>query len=50
VTPPAANVSEKAVAQLSFGDRRAFYGTTLFWQWIRLRGDVVFALGASLMA
>jgi len=24
--------------------------TTLFWQWMRLPGDVVFALGALLMA
>ena len=50
MTPPAANVSEKAVAQLCFGDRPAFYGTALFWQRIRLRGDVVFALGALRMA
>jgi nitric oxide reductase subunit B len=28
----------------------AFYDTTLFWQWMRLPGDVVFALGALLMA
>jgi len=27
-----------------------FYKTTLFWQWMRLPGDVVFALGALLMA
>jgi nitric oxide reductase subunit B len=27
-----------------------FYGKTLFWQWMRLPGDVVFALGALLMA
>ncbi|MFZ1100221.1 MAG: cbb3-type cytochrome c oxidase subunit I [Steroidobacteraceae bacterium] len=28
----------------------AFYDTTIFWQWMRLPGDVVFALGALLMA
>jgi nitric oxide reductase subunit B len=28
----------------------AFYGTTLYWQWMRLPGDVVFAVGALLMA
>ncbi len=28
----------------------AFYNTTLFWQWMRLPGDVVFAIGALLMA
>ncbi|MGH8141314.1 MAG: cbb3-type cytochrome c oxidase subunit I, partial [Steroidobacteraceae bacterium] len=28
----------------------AFYRTTLVWQWLRLPGDVVFALGALLMA
>lgn len=27
-----------------------FYNTTLFWQWMRMPGDVVFALGAILMA
>jgi nitric oxide reductase large subunit len=27
-----------------------FYDTTLLWQWMRLPGDVVFALGALLMA
>ncbi len=27
-----------------------FYGKTLFWQWMRLPGDVVFAAGALLMA
>jgi len=27
-----------------------FYDTTLFWQWMRLPGDVAFALGALLMA
>ena len=28
----------------------AFYDTTLFWQWMRFPGDVVFAAGALLMA
>jgi nitric oxide reductase subunit B len=28
----------------------AFYDTTAFWQWMRLPGDVLFALGALLMA
>jgi nitric oxide reductase subunit B len=28
----------------------AFYRTTLVWQWLRLPGDVLFALGALLMA
>ena len=27
-----------------------FYDTTLFWQWMRLPGDVVFAIRALLMA
>ena len=27
-----------------------FYDTTLFWQWMRMPGDVVFALGALLMS
>ncbi|MHB1331988.1 MAG: nitric-oxide reductase large subunit [Sulfuriferula sp.] len=27
-----------------------FYNTTLFWQWMRMPGDIVFALGALLMA
>lgn len=27
-----------------------FYNTTIFWQWLRLPGDVLFALGALLMA
>jgi nitric oxide reductase subunit B len=27
-----------------------FYDKTLFWQWMRLPGDVVFAAGALLMA
>lgn len=28
----------------------AFYDTTLFWQWMRLPGDVVFAGGALVMS
>ena len=35
---------------LAFARSAAFYDTTLFWQWMRLPGDVVFALGALLMA
>jgi nitric oxide reductase subunit B len=35
---------------LAFARSNAFYDTTLFWQWMRLPGDVVFALGALLMA
>jgi nitric oxide reductase subunit B len=27
-----------------------FYNQTLFWQWMRLPGEVVFAIGALLMA
>lgn len=27
-----------------------FYNTTILWQWLRLPGDIVFALGALLMA
>ena len=35
---------------LAFARSSAFYDTTLFWQWMRLPGDVVFAIGALLMA
>ncbi len=35
---------------LAYARSNAFYSTTLFWQWMRLPGDVVFALGALLMA
>ena len=35
---------------LAYARSSAFYDTTLFWQWMRLPGDVVFALGALLMA
>ncbi len=34
----------------AFARSAAFYDTTLFWQWMRLPGDVVFAAGALLMA
>jgi nitric oxide reductase subunit B len=27
-----------------------FYNTTIFWQWMRMPGDIVFAMGALLMA
>ncbi len=35
---------------LAYARSSAFYNTTLFWQWMRMPGDVVFALGALLMA
>ena len=35
---------------LAYARSSAFYNTTLFWQWMRLPGDVVFAVGALLMA
>ncbi len=35
---------------LAYARSLAFYNTTLLWQWMRLPGDVVFALGALLMA
>ncbi len=35
---------------LAYARSSAFYNTTLFWQWMRLPGDVVFAAGAVLMA
>ncbi len=35
---------------LAYARSDAFYKTTLFWQWMRMPGDVVFALGAVLMA
>ncbi|HVZ69443.1 MAG TPA: cbb3-type cytochrome c oxidase subunit I [Rhizomicrobium sp.] len=35
---------------LAYARSMDFYNTTLFWQWMRLPGDVVFALGALLMA
>lgn len=35
---------------LAYARSNAFYSTTLLWQWMRLPGDVVFAIGALLMA
>jgi nitric oxide reductase subunit B len=35
---------------LAYARSGVFYDTTLFWQWMRLPGDVVFAVGALLMA
>ena len=35
---------------LAYARSSAFYDTTLFWQWMRLPGDVLFAAGALLMA
>ena len=35
---------------LAYARSSAFYNTTLFWQWMRLPGDVLFAAGALLMA
>ena len=35
---------------LAYARSQAFYDTTLIWQWMRLPGDVIFALGALLMA
>jgi len=35
---------------LAYARSLAFYDTTLVWQWLRLPGDVVFAIAALLMA
>lgn len=35
---------------LAYARSQQFYDTTIFWQWMRFPGDVVFALGALLMA
>jgi nitric oxide reductase subunit B len=35
---------------LAYARSVTFYDSTLFWQWMRLPGDVVFAIGALLMA
>lgn len=35
---------------LAYARSLEFYNTTLFWQWMRLPGDVVFAVGAVVMA
>ena len=34
----------------AYARSQAFYQTTLLWQWMRMPGDIVFALGALLMA
>ncbi|MEK8125682.1 hypothetical protein WOB59_22200 [Methylocystis sp. IM4] len=34
----------------AYARSNAFYSKTLLWQWLRLPGDVLFALGALLMA
>jgi nitric oxide reductase subunit B len=34
---------------LAWARSQAFYDQTLFWQWMRLPGDVVFSFGAILM-
>jgi len=35
---------------LAYARSQAFYDQTLFWQWMRMPGDIVFAAGALLMA
>jgi nitric oxide reductase subunit B len=35
---------------LAYARSMEFYNTMVFWQWMRLPGDVVFAAGALLMA
>ena len=35
---------------LAYARSQDFYNTTLFWQWMRMPGDIVFALGALFMA
>ena len=35
---------------LAYARSVQFYDTTLFWQWMRLPGDVVFAVAALFMA
>jgi len=35
---------------LAYARSQAFYDQTRFWQWMRLPGDVVFSLGALIMA
>ena len=34
---------------LAWARSQAFYDQTLFWQWMRLPGDVVFSAGALIM-
>ncbi|MEJ2387988.1 MAG: cbb3-type cytochrome c oxidase subunit I [Chromatiaceae bacterium] len=42
----------EAVYQQGYAYARSldFYQTTVFWQWLRTPGDVVFAIGGQLMA
>ena len=35
---------------LAWARSQAFYDQTLFWQWMRMPGDIVFSIGALLMA
>ncbi len=35
---------------LAYARSQAFYDTTLFWQWMRMPGDILFAVAALLMA
>jgi nitric oxide reductase subunit B len=35
---------------LAYARSQDFYNTTLFWQWMRMPGDIVFAIGALFMA
>ena len=34
---------------LAWARSQAFYDQTLFWQWMRMPGDIVFSVGALLM-
>jgi len=34
----------------AYARSQAFYDTTIYWQWMRMPGDIVFAFGALLMA
>ena len=34
---------------LAWARSQAFYNQTLFWQWMRMPGDIVFSVGALLM-
>ncbi|HEY1900307.1 MAG TPA: hypothetical protein VGG49_10975 [Steroidobacteraceae bacterium] len=47
--PPAAECIDPPIED-PVSNVHAFYSTTLFWQWMRLPGDVLFAAGAVLMA
>ena len=35
---------------LAWARSQAFYDQTLFWQWMRLPGDVVFSVGTLIMS